>query len=155
MEYSGGCLCGAVHYTLKAAPLIVHACHCTQCQHLTGSAFVMNAVIGKDDVELATGTLNAFTFEHTRHTAFSCDQCATYVWSEYAGRFSNCWFVRVGTLDQANRFPPDVHIYTGTRQPWVVIADDIPCYAEFYPDLKAVWPEHSLQRFARLNATRQ
>jgi len=154
MKYSGGCLCGKVRYTLKSSPLIVHACHCRQCQHVTGSAFVMNALIGKEDVDLESGTLNEFRFDRTRHTAFSCDQCATFVWSEYAGQFSNCWFVRVGTLDDADLFPPDVHIYTDSRQPWVVIPDGTPCYKEFYPALKAVWSEQSLHRLERLNATK-
>ncbi len=144
-------MCGKVRYTLKATPLVVHACHCTQCQHVSGSAFVMNAVIGKGDVDLQSGTLKAFHFEHSSHTTFSCDQCATNVWSEYAGYFKNCWFVRVGTLDDANLFPPDVHIFTSTRQPWVVLDDGTPCYTEFYPGLKAVWSAQSLQRFAELN----
>ena len=153
MSYQGGCLCGNVRYAMKTKPMIVHACHCTQCQHVTGSAFVMNAINSKDDVQLLSGQLTPFWFEGTTHTVYSCDQCATYVWSTYGGRFANCRFVRVGTLDDANLFPPDVHIFTNTRQPWVVIPEDAARYDTIYSDVKEIWTAESIQRLAVLNET--
>ncbi len=42
---SGGCGCGALRYLLWSGPMIVHCCHCKDCQRQTGSAFVVNAVI--------------------------------------------------------------------------------------------------------------
>ena len=117
--------------------MIVHACHCTQCQRVTGSAFVMNAVVEKAAVALLSGAPRAVHFEGTRHTAYFCDACGTYVWSEYAGSFGACWFVRVGTLDDPGSCPPDVHIFTSTKQAWVVLPEGVPQFDEFY-DLKSV-----------------
>ena len=59
----GGCACGAVRYALTAEPLIVHACHCTDCQRLTGGPFVINAWIEKTEVGLLSGSLAWFKFK--------------------------------------------------------------------------------------------
>ena len=145
MAHDGGCSCGRVRYRLTAEPLIVHACHCRQCQRVTGSAFVMNAVIEQFALELLSGAPKACRFEGTSHTAYFCEDCGTYVWSQYAGRFQACRFVRVGTLDQPNACPPGVHIFTSSKQPWVVIPEGVPQFPELYA-LDAVWPEASLER---------
>jgi hypothetical protein len=70
------------------------------------------------------------------------------VWSQYTGgRLATCWFVRVGTLDQPDRHPPGVHIFTASKQPWVVIPEGVPVFEEFYR-LEDVWPQTSLARMA-------
>jgi len=48
----GGCACGQTRYRLRSAPLFVHCCHCRDCQRQTGSAFVVNALIETDRVEI-------------------------------------------------------------------------------------------------------
>jgi hypothetical protein len=53
--------------------------------------------------------------------------------------------VRVGTLDNPDLLPPDVHIFTASKQPWVVLPEGIPAFAEYY-DLKELWPEASRAR---------
>ena len=146
MAHEGGCLCGSLRYCMDRDPLIVHACHCRQCQRLSGSAFVLNAVIEKHMVRTLAGTPALFHFEGTQQTAAFCPECGTYVWSEYSKNFEPCWFVRVGTLDQPDLFPPDVHIYTGTKQPWLTLSSEVPRFNEFY-ELDELWPETSLQRF--------
>ncbi|KAF9876506.1 glutathione-dependent formaldehyde-activating [Colletotrichum karsti] len=51
----GGCACGNIRYALKAAPLVVHCCHCTSCQRESGTAFAVNAVVESEEVELLPG----------------------------------------------------------------------------------------------------
>lgn len=146
--YEGGCSCGKLRYRMNADPLIVHACHCRQCQRITGSAFVMNSVIEKDAVEILTGTTANCHFPDSCQTAFFCPDCATYVYSQYSsigGYLSSCWFVRVGTLDDPDRFPPNVHIFTSSKQPWVLIPPGTLKFEEFY-NIKDVWQESSLTR---------
>ncbi len=147
MSNEGRCTCGAVKFKLNAKPMMVHACHCSQCQRVTGSAFVMNAMIEKSQLELISGTPESSHFEGTTHTAFYCGDCGTYVWSQYGG-LDSCWFVRVGVLDDRDSLPPDVHVYTSTKQPWMVIPDGVPQFEEFY-DLPTFW---SAENLARLNA---
>jgi hypothetical protein len=58
-------------------------------------------------------------------------------------------FIRVGTLDDPDLLPPDIHIFTSSKQPWVVLPPDVPALEEFY-DLKKYWPKASLERRAAL-----
>lgn len=142
----GGCSCGKLRYRLNAEPLIVHACHCRQCQRVTGSAFVLNALIEKSKVDHLSGSIANFHFPDTYHTAYFCPECATYVWSQYkSGRFDDCWFVRVGSLDDPDRTPPDVHIFLESKQPWVAIPEGEPQFQAFYK-IKDVWDKHSIER---------
>jgi hypothetical protein len=148
MIFEGGCSCRAVRYAMVERPLIVHACHCRQCQRVTGSAFVMNALIEKVKVDLLSGDIQSFHFPDTCHTAYFCRKCATYVWSEYkSGRFDDCWFMRVGALDEPDHLPPDVHIYVESKQPWVRISDNIPVYEKFYK-IQDVWDVKHIARIA-------
>lgn len=145
-EYEGGCSCRKLRYRMNTGPLIVHACHCRQCQRVTGSAFVINALVEKKHTEILCGDIANVRFPDTCHTAFFCPECATYVWSEYlGGHFDDCWFVRVGTLDEPDRLPPDVHIFTESKQPWVVISEEATRFERFYR-IKDVWEESSLFR---------
>lgn len=146
--HEGRCSCGKLRYRMHADPLIVHACHCRQCQRVTGSAFVMNALVEKEKLEVLSGETAHCRFPGTSHTAFFCPDCGTYAWSEYArpgGYFGACWFVRVGALDAPDRLPPDVHIFTASKQPWVIIPPGAPTFEAFYR-IKDVWRDSSIAR---------
>jgi len=106
----------------------------------------MNALVEKPQVEILCGDIAQFHFPETYHTAFFCPECATYVWSEYkSGRFDDCWFIRVGTLDESDRLPPDVHIYTESKQPWVILPKEVPSFKHFYR-ISDVWEESNIVR---------
>lgn len=143
----GGCACGAVRYRLLDAPLIVHCCHCRDCQRQTGSAFVINALIETARIALLRGApapLAVPTESGRPHDIHRCPACRTALWSDY-GRRPALRFVRVGTLDDPAALPPDVHIYTRSRLPWVSLPADRPAFAAYY-ELAAVWPPASLAR---------
>jgi hypothetical protein len=143
----GGCACGALRYRMSPVPLFVHCCHCRDCQRQTGSAFVLNALIETDRVELFSGdpTPHVMPTESGRpHTVFRCPACGTAVWSEYGG-VKVLRFVRVGTLDEPSALPPDVHIYTRSKLPWVTLTDGKPTFDAYY-DSKQLWPTASLER---------
>jgi hypothetical protein len=78
-----------------------------------------------------------------------CPHCQVAVWSNYSRAGSAIRFVRVGTLDEPRRLPPDVHIYTSSKLPWVVLPDAARAVAEFY-DPESVWPADSLVRLRAL-----
>ena len=71
------------------------------------------------------------------------------LWSHYAGAGNAVAFVRVGTLDEPDRLPPDIHIFTMSKQPWVVLPPDRPAVREYY-DRKQHWPAESLERRKRM-----
>jgi len=72
-----------------------------------------------------------------------CPSCRVAVWSHYSSPLVS--FVRVGTLDDPDRFPPDIHIFTSTKQPWVRLSGDVPVVPEYYCSAE-MWPAASLSR---------
>ncbi|MBI1185867.1 MAG: aldehyde-activating protein [Alphaproteobacteria bacterium] len=143
----GGCACGALRYRMNAAPLFVHCCHCTDCQRQTGTAFVLNALIEASAVDTLLGEPRAYampTESGLSHRVFRCAACGTAVWSEYGGR-AQIRFVRVGALDAPAALPPDVHIYTRSKLPWVRLPEGAQAFEAYY-DTRALWPAESLAR---------
>jgi hypothetical protein len=74
-----------------------------------------------------------------------CPRCRVAVWSHYAGAGPVVKFVRVGTLDQPNLLPPDIHIFTASKQPWLMLPSGTPAVAEYY-EREKYWPKESLDR---------
>ncbi len=145
--FDGGCACGAVRYRMLSGPMFVHCCHCTDCQRQTGTAFVLNAMIEADRVELLAGDPRPSvmpTDSGKPHRVFRCGDCGTAVWSEYGG-LNQLRFVRVGTLDEPAALPPDVHIYTRSKLPWVALPEGVPAFEAYYRS-RDIWPAASLER---------
>lgn len=145
---TGGCDCGYLRYRLASAPLFVHCCHCRWCQRETGSAFALNALIETDRVTQLGGepTLVDTPSESGKGQLIArCPRCFVAVWSHYAGAGRRVAFVRVGTLDAPDALPPDIHIFTASRQPWVVLPPGTPAVPGYY-DREACWPAESLAR---------
>jgi hypothetical protein len=150
----GGCTCRAVRYRMTTRPLFVHCCHCRWCQRETGSAFALNALIEADRVELLAGevvVVDTPSNSGKGQKISRCGRCQIALWSNYAGSGDAVRFVRVGTLDEPDRLPPDVHIFTSSKQPWVVLPSGTPAVAEYYK-AAALWPKESLERRAALLA---
>jgi len=80
-----------------------------------------------------------------------CPKCRIAVWSNYAGAGDAVRFVRVGTLDEPDLLPPDIHIFTASKQAWVVLPPNVPALEEYY-DRNDYWPQASLDRRAVLLA---
>lgn len=148
----GGCTCRAVRYRLTSRPMFVHCCHCRWCQRETGSAFALNAMIEAGRVELLAGAPEVV---HTPSASgrgqkiHRCPTCRVAVWSNYSGAGDAVRFVRVGTLDEPDRVPPDIHIFTDSKQPWVVLPDDATAVPEYY-NPKERWPAESQARWRAL-----
>ena len=144
----GGCDCRYVRYRMTTAPLFVHCCHCRWCQRETGSAFVLNAMIEADRVQLLGAEpeiVDTPSASGLGQKIARCPRCCIAVWSHYAGAGPMVRFVRVGTLDEPDQLPPDIHIFTESKQRWVVIPNDMPAVPEYY-DREKYWPAESLAR---------
>jgi mannose-6-phosphate isomerase-like protein (cupin superfamily) len=144
----GGCDCRALRYRMQSAPLVVHCCHCRWCQRESGAAFALNAMI---EAERVTNLGVEPELVHTPSDSGAgqkiarCPNCRVAVWSHYAGAGPVTKFVRVGTLDNPDLLPPDVHIFTASKQPWVLLPPGTPAFAEYY-EREAVWSAESLAR---------
>jgi len=146
--FDGHCTCKMVHYRMTSRPLFVHCCHCRWCQRETGSAFVLNAMIEADRVVLLTGEPELVMTPSASgkgQKIARCPACHVAIWSTYAGAGDAVRFVRVGTLVEPDRMPPDIHIYTQSKQPWVILDAATPAVLEYYQRSK-YWTADSLKR---------
>ena len=135
-----------MRYALTGEPLVVHCCHCRNCQRQTGSAFVINLLIEADRVELLAGEpqpVDVARDDGSVQRIYRCPICQVAVFSEYTR--PEVRFVRAGTLDDPSTVSPDVHIFTRSKVPWVELPDTVPAF-EVYYDSKTLWPAESLAR---------
>ena len=151
-SFEGGCDCRQVRYRMTSRPLFVHCCHCRWCQRASGAAFALNALIEADRVELLAGepvpVMNP-SASGKGQKIWRCPNCWIAVRSNYAGACDAMRFVRVGTLDEPDRLPPDIHIFTASKQPWVQLPPGAVAVPEYY-DARERWPAESLRRGAIL-----
>jgi len=151
MNLEGGCACGTIRYKLAASPLIVHACHCRDCQRLTGGPFVINIWIEKKFVEAGPVAPKSFRLaggSGKPNDVFFCERCGTTLWSRYDIVPSECLFVRAGTLDNPAAVTPDVHIFTRTKLPWVQLSEGARTFPSIYK-IEEVWSPESKERLRR------
>ena len=144
----GGCTCREVRFRLVSKPLFVHCCHCRWCQRETGASFALNAMIEADRVLTLAGEPEVVltpTLSGKGQKISRCPTCRIALWSNYSGAGDAVRFVRVGTLDMPDRLPPDIHIFTESKQPWVILPPGTPAVAQYYNRDK-YWPADSLER---------
>jgi hypothetical protein len=157
----GGCDCRSLRYRMDARPLFVHCCHCRWCQRESGASFALNAMIETDRMSLLAGEpeiIDTPSESGRGQKIARCPKCRIAVWSNYSGAGPVVRFVRVGTLDEPDRLPPDIHIFTKSKQPWIVLPAGTPAVPEYY-DRNQYWPKESLARrealLARIAAPQQ
>lgn len=137
LPLEGGCQCGAVRYRVAGRPLTLYACHCTDCQRQSGSAFGLSMIVRTEDLS-AAGDVAAFAFTNATGGVSDrnfCPACGTRLWHRRQGgtRVS----VKAGTLDDAGWLSPAAHIWTASRQTWVALPDDILQFPG-QPDMEAL-----------------
>ncbi len=126
-ELRGGCQCGGIRYEVTGAPRQVVVCHCTDCQRQSGSAFGMTLVVKEENFRLTQGDLKTFASNsdagRPKLGAF-CPQCGTRIYHKPAWRKGTV-SVKPGTLDDTSMLKPGIHIWTGSKQPWITIPEDV------------------------------
>ena len=145
----GGCSCRTVRYRLTVAPIFVNCCHCSWCQRETGSAFVLNAMVETARVVLLAGapiSIDTPSASGRGQKIVRCPQCHVALWSHYSSAGQGIAFLRVGTLDAPGQFPPDIHIYTSTKLPWVMLPPGAKAVPEFYSRAE-VWTVEARERW--------
>jgi hypothetical protein len=151
----GGCTCGSIRYRLLIEPMFVHCCHCRWCQRETGSAFALNALVEHDQIILLAGTPEAVqtpTNSGAGQNILRCPDCRVALWSHYGSAKERVKFLRVGTLDLPDVCPPDIHIFTESKQPWVVLPDNVPSVPQYYQRSR-YWPAAHVERYHRIVGT--
>ena len=148
--FEGGCTCRHVRYRMASQPMWVNCCHCRWCQRESGAAFALNALIESSRVQVLVGEVEVVDTPSNSgrgQKIARCPKCRIALWSNYGGGGDAIRFVRVGTLDDPARCPPDIHIFTSSKQPWVVLPPGTPAMPEYYK-ASELWPKESLERRA-------
>ncbi len=142
--FDGGCLCGAVRYRLADEGLTFYACHCTDCQRQTGSAFGLSMIVARSAFSVLRGEPQGYDVplpDGRRWRGKFCATCATRLWSEPL-KFPQALTLRPGSLDDTTWLRPIGHIWTRSAQPWVSIPADTLSYEvqpEDYTALIQAW----------------
>jgi len=145
----GMCSCGAAKFCKLQKPMFVHCCHCSWCQRETGSAFAVNALIESSKLRLLDGDVEVTALPSNSgagQNIIRCVACKSALWSHYGAARDKVAFVRVGTLEKPNLCPPDIHVYTSTKQQWVKLSDRTPVVEEFYRR-STFWPAEAIARY--------
>ena len=128
LPIEGGCQCGALRYEITASPLTIYCCHCTNCQKITGSAFVLSAAVPEQAFGFTKGNPGKTEWKsdagNDRYGLY-CRDCGCRIahgQTPSIGVFS----VRAGTFDDTSWLAPAGHIWTKSAQPWIrFAAEDI------------------------------
>lgn len=106
---SGGCLCGAVRYSVRGEPFHVGRCHCADCRKESGSTYT---IYGQWPLEV---------FE-------SSGEYGTYAGRGFCPRCGSSLFtvdeeaveIRLGSLDDAPfELRPEAEVWIKRREPWL------------------------------------
>lgn len=142
--YAGRCFCEATRYRVTQEPLTLYACHCTDCQKRSGSAFGLSMWVERAAIEVTTGetALQVLKGPDGRsRPGRMCSQCGARLWSEPEKR-PTLAVVRAGTLDDTSWLQPVAHIWTRSAQPWFAFPEGVPKYAtqpEDFLELARLW----------------
>ena len=135
MTIEGGCRCGAVRYTLALDDLpLTYACHCTDCQTWSGSAFSQQALLPEHALAV-TGPVTIFELTGSSGRISRqrmCEICHTRIFNTNSTR-PGVAVIRAGTLDRSNELVVSAHIWTRSKQPWLDLPETAAAWTEAAP----------------------
>jgi len=147
LPMTGGCQCGQLRYEIRAEPLSVYVCHCTECQRQSGSAFGMSVLLPREAYVVTTGTSKRYSRTADSGRIIDGDFCETCgVRPVHFPRANDkVAILKPGTLDDTSWIAPVGHIWTGSAQGWVQIPKDTVIHEGHPADLTALieaWQRH-------------
>ncbi|MCP5397567.1 MAG: GFA family protein [Sphingomonadaceae bacterium] len=141
-EYPGGCVCGAVRYVWRPGVRFKsNACHCTDCQMRSGSSFALQQTVRLEDFEVS-GEMAEGGFTQpsgARARLYNCPKCHSRIYGTNDLR-PGIAIIRAGTFDHNSTITPDIHVWTRSKQPWIVIPEGAVAL-ETQPDSADGWSE--------------
>jgi hypothetical protein len=147
LPITGACQCRAVGYEIRAAPLVVYACHCTECQRQSGSAFSLSLIAARESVIVTRGGAARWRRQHESGRVIQCvlcGDCGARLFHEPEAN-PKVTVVKPGTLDDTRWLHPVGHIWTRSAQPWFPLPPDAVNYDMQPPNLErliAAWQSH-------------
>ncbi len=133
-NYSGGCLCGAVRFEARGAPLFAGNCHCRDCQKATGSGYmpVMGFPVQAVTISGEVRYFERIADSGKRADEGFCPACGARLFA-HAEELANMVLVQASALDEPARFVPQLDMYTASAQPWDVMDPKLPKFERMPP----------------------
>ena len=129
-KYTGSCLCGAIRFAIHGEIGDIIQCHCQRCRKSNGTAYATNAPVKISEFELISGQDVLKTFQSTVTTQRCfCGECGSPIYS-IKQEAPDFYRLRIGTLDNALKQRPTMHIFVADKAEWDTICDDVPQYAQ-------------------------
>lgn len=146
LPLTGSCVCSAIQFQVNAEPLFTHACHCVNCQKITGSAFAMSTFVVDDDLEVIAGAPVSIEqpSKNGSRKVFLCPLCQTVVWAESSDH-ANVRIIRPGVFSSKMDVQPQAHIWIHRKQDWLALDKNTPKFKGGYVRSET-WPASSLLR---------
>ncbi|HEY1835063.1 MAG TPA: GFA family protein [Solirubrobacteraceae bacterium] len=130
---AGGCGCGAVRYEIDEPLVSARYCHCTRCQHRTGTAASASAATVPGSFRITHGEdrLRAWKPEGGAEKWF-CGDCGSAIFTRDPE--TDGVGVRLGSFDGDPGVRPSARQFVAYAAPWEQIPDDgLPRYPEQRP----------------------
>ena len=131
--YEGGCLCGAIRYLAKGAPIGACHCHCDKCRRHSGAVFASAVGFPADDISWTNGQPALYQSSENVGRSF-CGRCGSSLAHHWLD-IGTVWPF-IGTLDHPESVTPEFHMFTEEQIPWVSLDDGLPCHLRFPPQRK-------------------
>jgi len=117
---TGGCLCGAVRYTIDVPVTELRQCHCLDCQKASGSVGTIGAPIPSAAFRITQGTPKRYSVladsGRTLHRYF-CGDCGSPIYSQRAN-IPETVVMRAGTFDDSAGMKVTFHVWTSRVRSW-------------------------------------
>ena len=129
MEWTGGCLCGAVRYRATEGPVRAVNCHCGMCRKSSGAAFLTFVHFAVGAFTWTAGAATRYRSSSEAERGF-CDRCGSQLMM-HESVLDDRVQVTLGSLDQPGDVRPDDHVWTESQLPWLRVEDDLPRFPRF------------------------
>ncbi len=131
--FQGGCLCGAIRYSIARKHLNARHCYCDMCRRAHGTAFSTHVLARPDQVSFVSGTTARKCYESSTD-AFRefCPVCGTHM-LVHGQSGDGSWAIPAGTLDGDPEIHIRGHMFTAERVRWHQITDSLPQHPGWPP----------------------
>jgi hypothetical protein len=136
---TGGCLCGAIRYSISAPIADLRSCHCLDCQRASGAGGSVGAAVPKSAFSVTQGAARRYTKKAASGRVlhrFFCGECGSPLWSERETT-PDTLNVRAGSLDDSSGLRIVLNIWTKSARSWDYI-DTVSRQHPGQPDLPQV-----------------
>lgn len=126
-QYSGQCLCGAIHYSVNVKPVFAGNCHCKDCQRSSGSAFVPAMLFPEQEVAI-TGEARYFESQADSggyHRRGFCAKCGSQLFAQFS-HMPGLLGIKAGTLHDSALYQPTLDFYVASAAPWDFMQPTLP-----------------------------